>query len=83
MMVAMMIMMVMMVMMAKMTKTSIELRMLSSVTLNCEVTKIVRIQVLNCQKQCLKCRKSPKLSKIVIIFKKFQNCQQLSKFQKI
>ena len=43
-------------------KTSQELRMLSSVTLNCEVTNIVRIQVLNDQNQCLKCRKSSGLS---------------------
>ena len=41
-------------------KTLQELRMLSSVTLNCQVTKIVWIQVLNCQNcnQCLKCHKS-------------------------
>ena len=31
------------------TKTSQELRMLSTVTLNCKVKKIVVIQVLNCQ----------------------------------
>ena len=37
-----------------------ELRMLASVTLNCQVTKIVRIQVPICQNcnQCLKCSKS-------------------------
>ena len=52
-----------------------ELRMLSSVTINCQITMIVWIQVFNCQNcdQCLKCHKSPglsfqlsKLSKIVI-----------------
>ena len=34
--------------------------MLSSVTLNCLTTKIVKKQVFNCQKcnQCLKCHKS-------------------------
>ena len=45
-------------------KTLQELRMLASVTLNCQVTKIVINQVLNCQNcnQCLKCPKSPGLS---------------------
>ena len=54
------------------TQTLQELRMLSSVTLNCQVTKIVWIQVLNCPNcnQCLKCHKSPGLS------------FQLSKWQK-
>ena len=53
-------------------KTSQELRMLSSVTINCQVTKVVMIQVLNCQNcdQCLKFHKSPGLS------------FQLSKWQK-
>ena len=42
------------------TKTSQELRMLSSVTINCQVRMIVWIQVLNCQNcnQCLKCQLS-------------------------
>ena len=40
-------------------KTSQELRMLSSVTINCQVTKMSWFQVLNCQycNQCLKCHK--------------------------
>ena len=46
-------------------KTSQELRMLSSVTLNYQVTKsVMNIQVLNCQhcNQCFKCHKSLGLS---------------------
>ena len=46
------------------TKTSQELRMLSSVTINCQITKIVMnsgSQLQNCN-QCLKCHKSPGLS---------------------
>jgi len=41
-----------------------ELRMLSTVPLNRQVTMIPQIQVLNCKNcnQCLKCHKSPKLS---------------------
>ena len=47
-----------------MRKTSQELRMLSSVTINCQVTKISWIQAPNYQNcnQCLKCYKSPGLS---------------------
>ena len=37
-----------------MLKTSQELRMLSSVTINCQVTKIVMIPLI----KCLKCHKS-------------------------
>ena len=43
-----------------MFQTSQELRMLSSVTINCQLRMIVWIQVLNCQNcnQCLKCQVS-------------------------
>ena len=46
------------------SKTSQELRMLSSVTLNFQVTRLSWIQFFNCQKcnQCLKCHKSQGLS---------------------
>ena len=48
-------------------KTSQELRMLSSVTINCQVRMIVWIQVLNCQNcnQCLKCQVSSTVFPIV------------------
>ena len=48
-------------------KTSRELRMLSSVTINCQVRMIVWIQVLNCQNcnQCLKCQVSSTVFPIV------------------
>ena len=50
-----------------MTKTSQELRMLSSVTINCQVRMIVWIQVLNCKNcnQCLKCQVSSTVFQIV------------------
>ena len=50
-------MMIMMVMMAKMTKTSIELRMLSSVTLNWHITIFVMNSGLHCQNCNPKCQK--------------------------
>ena len=63
-------------------KTLQELRMLSSVTLNCQVTKIVWIQVLNCQNcnQCLKCHKSCLCN--CQNGKKY-NCQKLSQLSKM
>ena len=61
-------------------KTLQELRMLASVTLNCQVTKIVRIQVPICQNcnQCLKCSKS-RLSLQLLKWQKnyCQNCKNL------
>ena len=50
-----------------MRKTSTELRMLSSVTINCQVRMIDCIQVLNCQNcnQCLKCQVSRTVFPIV------------------
>ena len=49
------------------SKTSQELRMLSSVTINCQVRMIDWIQVLNCQNcnQCLKCQVSRTVFPIV------------------
>ena len=51
----------------KKDKTSQELRMLSSVTINCQVRMIDWIQVLNCQNcnQCLKCQVSRTVFPIV------------------
>ena len=48
-------------------KTSQELQMLSSVTINCHVRMIVWMQVLNCQNcnQCLKCQVSSTVFQIV------------------
>ena len=66
-----------------MKKTSQKLRILSSVTLNCQLTKIV-IQVLNCQNcnQCLKCHKSLGLSNRQCLCHFAQDCQKWSKLSK-
>ena len=57
-------------------KTSQELRMLSSVTINCQVRMIDWIQVLNCQdcNQCLKCQVSRTVFPIV------KNCLNVIKY---
>ena len=63
-------------------ETSQELRMLSSVTINCQVRMMDWIQVLNCQNctQCLKCRVSrtvfchQKSSSKIVITNCHQNC---------
>ena len=57
-------------------ETSQELRMLSSVTINCQVRMIVWIQVLNCQNcnQCLKCQVSRTVFPIV------KNCLNVIKY---
>ena len=62
-----------------------ELQMLSSVTLDCQVTKIVRIQVLNYQNcnQCLKSHKSLGLSKLSEIVKVVRNCKSCQTFFRV
>ena len=59
------------------TQTLQELRMLSSVTLNCQVTKIVWIQVLNCP-NCNQCLKY-KFSRIFFAIIKMLNCLNFQK----
>ena len=59
-------------------KTSQELRMLSSVTINCQVRMIVWIQVLNCQ-NCNQCLKCPVSRTVFPIVKNCQNCQNCPK----
>ena len=70
---------------ALLLKTSQELRMLSSVTINCQVRMIVWIQVLNCQNcnQCLKCQVSRTVFPIAKNCLNFQNCPKLLKLSKI
>ena len=66
-------------------KTSQELRMLSSVTFNCQVRMIGWIQVLNCQNcnQCLKCQVSRTVFPIVKNCLNYQNCPKLSHLSKL